>query len=142
MRKYALTGLIALLASPAFAADGKDVFGIWQVESGTAQVEIKDCGDGTPCGSLIHINAPDPMAVLDDQNPDPELATKPLIGAPMLWGFKAKKDKWSGGRIYDAESGKNYKSKLERQEDGTLKVKGCVGPICKGQIWTAVDPKA
>ncbi|GGX65712.1 hypothetical protein GCM10011309_14970 [Litorimonas cladophorae] len=56
----------------------------------------------------------------------------------MLWGFEEKSDKWSSGKIYDAESGKSYKSKLERQADGSLEVKGCIGPICQGQIWTEV----
>jgi len=143
MKILVLASAAILIASPAFAgeASGKDVFGVWQVQSGNAHVEIKDCSDSTPCGSIVHINAPNPMSILDDANPEPEMAKKPLIGAPMLWGFKEKKSKWSGGRIYDAESGKSYKSKLERQEDGTLKVKGCVGPICQSQIWTRVEPQ-
>lgn len=140
MKRLFLTSTIFLAASPAFAADGKDVFGIWKVQSGTALVEIKDCGDGTPCGNLISIDAPNPEAVLDDKNPDPELAKKPLLGSRMLWGFEEKKTKWSGGRIYDAESGKDYKSKIQLQEDGTLEVKGCVGPFCQSQVWTAHKP--
>ena len=136
MKKLALTSAIFMIASPAFAADGKDVFGVWKVQSGTALVEITDCGYGSPCGNLIAIDAPNPEAVLDDKNPDPELVKKPLLGSRMLWGFEAKKSKWSGGRIYDAESGKDYKSKIQLQEDGTLEVKGCVGPFCQSQTWT------
>jgi len=98
MKELSLTAAILMLASPAFAVDGKDVFGIWKVQSGSALIEIKDCGDGTPCGSLVHINSPDAASVLDDQNPDPKLAKKPLLGSRMLWGFEAKKHKWSGGR--------------------------------------------
>jgi uncharacterized protein (DUF2147 family) len=125
------------LAATAHATDGKAVYGKWLTESGSAVVEIKDCGDGTPCGTIIRlVNADE--TVLDTENPDPEMAKKPLVGAPMLWGFKPKSDKWSSGKIYNAENGKTYKSKLELQDDGTLKVKGCVGPICQGQIWTAV----
>jgi uncharacterized protein (DUF2147 family) len=135
-----------LIAVPAFAhggahLEGTDVYGTWLVGSGSAHVEISDCGDGTPCGTLVHINAPNAASLLDDKNPDAELAKKPLIGSRMLWGFEAKKSKWSGGRIYDAESGKDYKSKIQRQEDGTLEVKGCVGPFCQSQTWTKVEPK-
>jgi len=136
MRQFSLAAAILMIASPAFAENGKDVFGIWKVQSGTALVEIKDCGDGTPCGRLVSIDAPNPEAVLDDQNPNPELAKKPLLGSRMLWGFEAKKSKWSGGRIYDAESGKDYKSKIQLQDDGTLEVKGCIGPFCESQTWT------
>lgn len=141
MKKLILSSAIFMIASPAVAADGKDVFGTWLVGSGSAHVEIVDCGDGTPCGSLVHINAPDAATLLDDQNPDAELAQKPLIGSRMLWGFEPKKNKWSGGRIYDAENGKDYKSKIQLQDDGTLEVKGCVGPFCQSQTWTAVQPK-
>jgi uncharacterized protein (DUF2147 family) len=142
MRTFALIAAATLLAAPAFASEAasspKDVFGLWTVRGGTALIQITDCGDGTPCGKLVHVVAPNPKALLDDQNPDPELATQPLIGSKMLWGFKEKSDKWSSGKIYDAESGKSYKSKLERKDAGTLEVKGCVGPICQKQFWTEV----
>lgn len=139
MKTLLLTSAILMIASPAFAADGKNVFGIWKVASGSALVEVKDCGDGTPCGNLVHISSADGATALDDMNPDPELAKKPLLGSRMLWGFKAKKNKWSGGRIYDAESGKDYKSKIELQDDGTLEIKGCIGPFCQSQTWTKAE---
>lgn len=142
MRTLALIAVATLFAAPAFASEAasnpKDVFGLWTVRGGTALIQITDCGDGTPCGKLVHVVAPNAQALLDDQNPDPELATQPLIGSKMLWGFKEKSDKWSSGKIYDAESGKSYKSKLKRKDAGTLEVKGCVGPICQSQIWTEV----
>lgn len=141
MRQLCFASAIFMMASPALAAEGKDVFGTWRVETGSALVKIQDCGDGTPCGKLVYINAPNEAEILDDNNPDPELALKPLLGSRMLWGFEAKKNKWSGGRIYDAESGKDYKSKIKLQDDRTLEVKGCVGPFCQSQTWTkaAID---
>jgi uncharacterized protein (DUF2147 family) len=142
MRTLIFIAATALFSTSAFASeatpDPKDVFGLWTVKGGTALIQITDCGDGTPCGKLVHVVAPDAGALLDNQNPDPELAKKPLLGSKMLWGFEEKSDKWSSGKIYDAESGKSYKSKLERQADGSLEVKGCIGPICQGQIWTEV----
>ena len=150
MKTLFLTAAMLLIATPAFAdhngsdhshdVDGKNVYGTWVVGSGNAHVEIVDCGDGTPCGTISHLTNPDSAGALDDNNPDPELAKKPLIGSRMLWGFEAKKTKWSGGRIYDAESGKDYKSKLQLQDDGTLEIKGCIGPFCQTQVWTAVTP--
>ena len=137
MKKIFLTTILFTLASPAFAADSKAVYGTWLTESGSAQIEIKDCGDGTPCGTVVHLTDPASAGKLDANNPDPKLATEPIVGSKMLWGFKAKSNKWSGGRIYDAESGKDYKSKIKRLDDGTLEVKGCIGPICQKQIWSA-----
>jgi len=147
MRTLILSAAIALIAVPAFAGDnhehapevdGKNVWGTWLVASGSAHVDIVDCGDGTPCGTISHLTVPGSDGALDDKNPDPELAKLPLIGSRMLWGFEAKESKWSKGRIYDAESGEDYKSKMQLQEDGTLKIKGCIGPFCQSQIWTPV----
>ena len=138
MKKILLTTALLTLSSPAFAADGKAVYGTWMTESGSAHVEIADCGDGTPCGTIVRLTNPGSAGALDTNNPDPELAKKPILGSRMLWGFKAKSSKWSGGRIYDAESGKDYKSKIKLLDDGTLEVKGCISIACKAQIWTAV----
>ena len=138
MKKFLLTTAILTLASPAFAADGKAVYGTWLTEGGNAHIKIADCGDGTPCGTVVHLTDPELAGKLDTNNPDPELAKKPILGSRMLWGFKAKGDKWSKGRVYDAESGTDYKSKIKLLDDGTLEMKGCVSIVCKTQIWTAV----
>lgn len=146
MNKIALSLLICLLPTASFAAeDGPTVetalsavSGLWLTASGTAQVEISDCGDGTPCGTMVSVTPPQGGEAIDGYNPDPELKGRPLVGVQMLWGFKEKSGRWKSGKIYNAENGKTYKSKIKRLEDGTLEVKGCVGPICQGQIWTPV----
>ena len=102
MKTLFLSAAIAMIAAPAFAGDdhdhgvdGKNVYGTWLVGSGSAHVKIVDCGDGTPCGTLSHLTDPNSAGALDDNNPDPELAKKPLLGSRMLWGFEAKKKKLS-----------------------------------------------
>jgi len=127
-----------LLPSAAFAAD-LDVAGVWYTADKSAKVEVIDCGDGTPCGNLVWFEPDGSGVVTDANNPDPELKKRPLLGSPVFWGFERKKTRWNKGRIYDASSGKSYKSKLELAEDGTLKVKGCIGPLCQAQIWTRAE---
>ncbi|MEP6341979.1 MAG: DUF2147 domain-containing protein [Maricaulaceae bacterium] len=109
--------------------------GLWLVESGNGKVEIKDCGDGTPCGTLVWINKANGKSDVDINNVDPDFQGRPLLGSAVFWGFKKKGEGWKSGKIYDAESGKTYKSKIKLNDEGELKVKGCVGPICKSQIW-------
>lgn len=137
--KTALT-LIAMpvLMMPLSAQANMSIEGLWAVESGDAHITVKDCGDATPCGTLAWFDEAKAEATTDELNPDPELKGQPLLGSRVFWGFKPKKGKWSSGKIYDAESGKTYKSKLELAKDGTLKVKGCIGPICQTQVWTRV----
>ena len=124
-----------MAATPALAAD-INIAGLWYTENKDAKIEVADCGDGTPCGRLVWTKNGNP---LDGNNPDPALRDKPLIGAKMFWGFEQKGAKWKGGKIYDARSGKTYKSKLKLNEDGSLDVRGCVAFICDGETWTRVE---
>ncbi|NJR20288.1 MAG: DUF2147 domain-containing protein [Hyphomonadaceae bacterium] len=76
---------------------------------------------------------------LDTNNPNPALRTRPLIGLNILSGFTRQADNsYKGGTIYNPEDGRTYRSEFRLKPDGRLEVKGCVGPICRAQIWTAV----
>jgi uncharacterized protein (DUF2147 family) len=140
----ALTGL--MIPSVALAADEatpgvsalETVSGLWLTASENAHVEIADCGDGTPCGTMVEVITEDDNPAIDGNNPDPELTGRPLVGVKMLQGFKEKSGRWKSGKIYNPENGKTYKSKIKRLEDGTLEVKGYIGPICQAQIWTPI----
>lgn len=139
MRKITSIFILSLLVSTSAFADDIDIAGVWYTEDKGAKVKVTDCGDGTPCGNLVWF-LPDGSGVTNDiNNPDQELKNQPLIGSRVFWGFESKKDRWLKGRIYDAGSGKSYKSKLQLADDGTLKVKGCIGPLCQTQIWTRVE---
>lgn len=127
---------VMLFATPVALADGQDVFGRWLVEDGNAIIDINDCGDGSPCGTLEWVNPVEATSDKDINNPDPDLNGRPLKDMPMLWGFREKGDSWGRGRIYSPENGKTYGSNLKRRKDGNLRVKGCVGPFCQTQVWT------
>jgi uncharacterized protein (DUF2147 family) len=54
----------------------------------------------------------------------------------MIWGFRpAAPGHWTGGKIYDPQTGKTYDSKLTVTGDGNLKVEGCILMICQAQTW-------
>ena len=42
---------------------------------------------------------------------------------------------FKGGKIYDPRSGNTYKSNLYLNDDGSLKVEGCLAFICDGEEW-------
>ncbi len=144
MKFAILSGLAGSLVAIGAAADPSDVYGTWLTQSRTAHVEIADCGDGTPCGRVVWIDPASlepgvtPETAVDRNNPDPELRDQPVLGLTLLAGFEQKREAWRGGTIYDPEAGKSYGSRLSRREDGRLQVKGCIGPICKTQVWTPV----
>ena len=57
----------------------------------------------------------------------PNLRTRPIEGLVILSDFKDAGGEWEG-KIYDPRAGKTYRSTLVKQADGSLKVKGGVGP--------------
>lgn len=133
MRAIALAAALALAAAPAFAAD--PVEGEWLTPSGSGKVRIAPCG-GKLCGNITWLKNPADAKASDNNNPDPKLKARPILGLPMLWGFKpAGPGKWTGGKIYDPGSGKTYDSKLSVRPDGTLKVEGCILMVCQAQTW-------
>ncbi len=63
---------------------------------------------------------------------------KPLIGLDIIRGGKkeAEADVWSGGKILDPESGKEYSLKLTPKDGGAkLDVRGSIGPFGRTQTW-------
>ncbi len=137
-----MKGILAFLlafggmAGMAFA-DPHDVYGTFATLGGSSHVEISDCGDGTPCGRIIWI---DPDSLPDGITPETAVGKTgaTLLGMQMLEGFERKKKGWRGGVVYDAENDKRYKAGIKRLEDGSLHLKGCVGPFCQTQVWQQV----
>jgi uncharacterized protein (DUF2147 family) len=132
--------LTALLAVPATKARaGGDVGGIWLTQAGDAKVRVSKCGGGI-CGVVVWLKDPiDPATgkrQIDDKNPNPKLAKRPMIGLPLFSGMHAAgPNKWSG-QIYNADDGKSYASNISVAGPDSLRVEGCVGPLCGGETWT------
>jgi uncharacterized protein (DUF2147 family) len=122
------------LATPVWAAP--DVAGNWLVENRTALVAIAPCGKHM-CGTIakILVNRPG-VPTTDIRNPDPARRDRPFQGLRIISGMKPAAKRWEGGTIYDPNTGKSYKSHMQLNEDGSLKVSGCFAFICKSQRWT------
>ncbi|MEM9738885.1 MAG: DUF2147 domain-containing protein [Pseudomonadota bacterium] len=144
MKKIAtfLFATAALGIAGAAHGESKDVFGHWLTEAGNAKLVIEDCGDGSPCGRIVWMDPAamrpglTPETATDENNPDPALRERPVMGLLMLSEFEERRNDWRGGKIYDPEAGRTYGSRLKKLDDGTLQVKGCIGPICQTQLWT------
>lgn len=143
-RKLAFTIaiMVAALAAPAAYAQGAaEPVGVWQTQAGDAHVRISKCGGGI-CGVVVSLREPiDPMTgkpQVDNKNPNPSLASRPIIGMPLFSGMRpAAPGKWSG-QIYNADDGGTYASSVTVTGDSTLRVEGCVGALCGGETWTRV----
>ena len=79
---------------------------------------------------------------LDNKNPDPALRSRELMGLVVLKNLKKDGDEFTGGEVYDPNTGNTYKAKARLQEDGTLKMRGFIGISLFGrnEIWTRELP--
>lgn len=137
MRRTAVAAALAMIGGAASAAP-VPVTGQWLTAEGKALVEIGSCGAAL-CGRVVRVlKRPAPGVPLDRNNRDPSLRGRPVEGLSILSGFTAAGEGWHG-RIYDPESGRSYRSELVRHGD-MLDVKGCLGPFCRTQHWTARRP--
>lgn len=130
---------IVAAGGPAALAGPLDVDGVWQTQAADGHVRVADCGDGTPCGELVWVAPSAPGGGLDAKNPDPALKSRALTGITIVWGYRRGGDGWKGGRIYNPQDGKTFRSRLRLTSADTLEVKGCLGPICRKNVWTRVS---
>jgi uncharacterized protein (DUF2147 family) len=132
--------LVSILAAPvAYAQAGGDPMGVWLTQAGDAKVKVSKCGGGI-CGVIVWLKAPIDAATgkpaIDDKNPNPALANRPMIGLTLFSGMQpAGPNKWSG-QIYNADDGGSYASNVSVSGPDTLRVEGCVGALCGGETWT------
>ncbi len=138
MRLLISAVIAALTAGPAMAAD--PVEGDWMTASAT-KVRIAPCA-GQPeklCGAIVWLKTPRDKSgqpKRDTANPDPNLRGRTLAGLPFIRDFhRVESGRWTGGKIYDPDTGKTYDSKIRLNPDGSLKLDGCVLFICQAQTW-------
>ena len=125
-----------LWSGPALAAS--TIEGAWRTDDGKAIVTIAPCGPAM-CGRTTKVLASGPgVPVTDIRNSDPKLRSRPILGMAVLTGFTRAGNVWKGGRAYDPKSGKSYRSTLQLNPDGSLKVTGCVLVLCRSKRWTRV----
>ncbi len=133
-------GLLTMI-SLSHADEMPNIHGTWLSGDGS--------GDGwidvtvTPAGLSGVIegsaNADEGRPDTDEKNPDPALRNRPLIGLQLFEGFDyAGNGRWTGGTIYDPNSGKTYRCIVTYVDHNTLKVRGYIGVSLLGrtETWT------
>jgi len=132
MPRFLLLIFVTLAAIPTMAA-ASDAEGIWSTEKngegGYIEVTIAPCKSDAKliCGLIT-------KAIGESgENPDYE-----NLGKYIIENMKDDGDgTYSGGTIWDPESDKVFKSKMELKGD-ELDVDGCISFFCKGQHWKRV----
>lgn len=133
------------------ADPGDTIIGIWATDRAEAHIEISRSEEGLYSATIIWLEEPFYPAddeggmagepKVDRNNPDPELRDRPIEGLRIMHGLKyAGRGRWTGGEIYDPETGNTYSSKIWLTKGGTLKVRGYMGISLFGRTteWTPV----
>ena len=121
-----------------YISSDEEIFGYW-LTSGSI-VKIENCNN-LVCGNIETIfvdDGTDPKSILDENNKNKSLRGRTLIGINLLSEFVINSENqktFKGGKIYDPRSGNTYKSNLYLNQDGILKVEGCLAFICDGEEW-------
>jgi uncharacterized protein (DUF2147 family) len=144
-----LSALLAMLvaAMPLMAqkTTADQILGKWLNEDKDAHVEIYK-ESGKYFGKIVWLKEPIEESTgkpkLDDENSDPALQTRPIMGLIILKDFIFDgEDEWEDGTIYDPKNGKTYDCYMEIDETGILHIRGYIGISWIGRTtyWTRVN---
>ncbi|MDB5276607.1 MAG: peptide protein [Ferruginibacter sp.] len=98
-----------------------EIIGIYWSPKKDAKIEIYIKGQQY-FGKFIWLATPKK----DTKNPAKELQSRDVLGLELLTKFSYNNGVYSGGEIYDPETGKTYSCKMNLEGD-KLKVRGYVG---------------
>lgn len=121
---------------PANDAQAAQILGNWLTQKRDGIIQIRRTSEGLYQGQIV--GGDDPQRT-DAHNPDPALRERRLLGQVILQDMQYDgAGRWSGGTIYDPDSGHSYRCRLELRGADQLHVRGFLGVAVLGrsQTWT------
>jgi uncharacterized protein (DUF2147 family) len=134
--------LVSALAAPSLAAPADPVFGVWLTAAKDGKVRIAPCAadPAQTCGTVLWGRGPngeDAATMTDLKNPDAARRSHPIVGLQIITEFhRDGEGGWTGGRIYEPQTGRTFKAKMASAGPNALKVAGCVLFFCRAETWT------
>ncbi|NNM73324.1 DUF2147 domain-containing protein [Enterovirga aerilata] len=121
----------SLLIAGAASAESGRITGVWLTENGDSKIRISPCGKGY-CGTVVWAKTQG----VDENNPDPSLRKRPIVGMPLTRDMRPAGDRYAGS-IYNPDNGKTYSVTMQVRGTSKLEVEGCVlGFLCGGESWS------
>lgn len=131
--KKVILSLFVLVVSAGFSFAAEPISGVWKtIDDETNEpkslVRIYEY-DGQYYGRVIKLFK------------DPELTAKGIKGSPkiegldIIWNMHDSGEKFTGGKILDPKKGKIYTCEIWKNKDGSLTIRGKIGPFGRNQIW-------
>ena len=134
---------LALASDVACAADKDEIVGEWMTGNGEAKVRFAfESTQYVGRVTWLKTSMKDGKPIVDENNPDPNLRTRPMVGAAIVWNMHFDGSTYVDGLLYDPEHGKTYKGKATLESTNRLALRGYIGiPLFgKSETWTRVAP--
>lgn len=132
MRHIGMAGVLAASWIGSVAAASEAPLGTWITEEKDSKVRISTCGKAL-CATVAWAKT----GGSDENNPNPALRSRSLVGLDLSRDFKPDgKGGWAGS-IYNPDNGKTYAATLQPRGARELEVGGCVlgGLLCGSETW-------
>ena len=143
MKSLGLALILGVLVGFSGQAMAIEARGMWMDAEGKAKMKVATCGGGTLCAKIVWLRQPNDKngkPLIDDNNGDASLRTRPIIGLPVAYNMKkTHSNKWAG-RVYDPQrGGSTYTGYMTLLSDGRMQVQGCLGFLCESEYWTSLS---
>lgn len=133
MRPFLFACVVFL--APVIVAEADELSGTFRTATGKAggvlHVVFGACEDdpGKTCGVI--------RAAYDKTKTPRE--DYPHLGRRVVWDMEHDgRGKYTGGRLWSRGANKVLRSELLHRGD-ILRVSGCVGPVCRSEVWVGLD---
>ncbi len=127
--------VFAVVLTPAIPAEADELSGTFRTEfdksGGVLHVVFDQCSNdpGKTCGVI---------KAAYDMGDSPRQDYQHL-NRQIVWNMEHDgRGKYTGGQLWSHEADKVFQSELLHRGD-VLKVSGCVGPICRSEVWVRLD---
>lgn len=136
----ALTAVALVWLASASATTALSPVGLWQTideRTGAARALVRiEIVDGRLVGTIERV------LPRGDESPDPictrcrgERRGRKVVGLDIVRGHRLQGERWVDGVVLDPENGKEYRSALWIEADGSLRLRGYVGIFHRTQRW-------
>lgn len=119
-------------------ANDDAIVGIWLTAEKDGYIKIYK-NDNSIEGIVLKSLNPEDANRVDINNPDPKKRDQSLLGLIIMRGFNFDGvNRWTGGQLYDPNTGKTYQGNLELIDTDKLALRGYVGVPLFGRTenWT------
>jgi len=129
--------VIAILISSNLFAES-DLFGYWLTPGSIVLIENCDKHLCAKIETIFVEEGRDPKLILDENNKNKSLRSRTIVGINVLSGFSIdgiEQREFKGGKVYDPRRGREFKANIYLNDNGNLKVEGCLAFICDYEEW-------